>query len=346
MLLFLAVACVYEKGGPPPTCPEPTANLDRVDEPTGMRVIDAPVDAPWVPGRTVPVDVWYPTSDETGTEARFLDTFPDEGSWVDATLESDGCSRPLVVYSHGSQGWGGNNAPLLRHLVANGWIAAAPDHLQNTLTDHVDPVPVGFSRTRTADVIAAIDALEALPQTDPLRSLVDTSRVLVIGHSFGGQTAWLMSGPEFDPATLDARCAEAGCSDAERAAFDERVDDPRVNAVLPLDGFAHTDLVTATGWAAADRPILYLSQPGDEAFTTAAAAGPTWVEFAGSCHESFTDTPVPCETFDKEESMDLVAAYASAFAANVQLDLADPDAAALLAGETVLDERLTVHLPE
>ncbi len=346
MLLFFA-ACVYEKGGPPPTCPEPAAVLTRTDPATGYRVIDAEVDADWVPGRTVPVNVWYPTDDTQGTGARFLDTFVDDHSWVDAGLgDWGGCSRPLVVYSHGSQAWGGNLSPILRHLVDSGWIAAAPDHLENTLIDHVDPVPVGFSRTRTADVIATIDALEALPSGDPLRSLVDTSRVLVIGHSFGGQTAWLMSGPEFDQAALDARCAEGACTDAERAAFVGRVDDPRVNAVLPLDGFAHDDLVATAGWAAADRPILYLSQPDDSAFVDAAAAAPTWVEFGDSCHETFTNSPVQCDSFDKEQGLDLVAAYTSAFAATVQLGIDDPDAAALLDGSTVLDERLTVHLPE
>jgi predicted dienelactone hydrolase len=317
--------------------------------PSGYRVLDAPVDAPWLAEpRAVPVGVWYPTADTDGDAALYIDTFPDPDSWVDAAFAdpAPGCALPLVVYSHGSQAWGGNTSPILRQLVRQGWVAAAPDHVGNTLADNVDPRPVSYSRTRVADIVATLDALEALPEGDPLHGRIDTSRVLVLGHSFGGQTAWLLAGPTFDTAAIDARCdaGPPGCSDAERAAYDAPATDPRVVAVMPLDGFANSDLVATDGWATADRPILYLSQAGDDtAFQTAAAADLTWGSFEGSCHETFTNSPVSCSTFDKQEGIEATATFLTAFAATEVLERDDAAYTGILDGSTVVDSRVTLQ---
>ena len=332
-------------------CSATAPQLDRLDVPTGYRVVDAPVDAPWLPDpRTVPVNLWYPTDATTGDPAVYIDLWTDPQSLVDAPFAdpSPGCKLPLVVYSHGSQAWGGNESPILRHLVAQGWVAAAPDHLDNTLADNVDPHPISYSMTRVADIRATIDALEALPDDDPLAGRIDTSRVLVLGHSYGGQTAWLLAGPTFDVATIESRCdADAtGCTDAERAAFEGSPGDPRIVGVLPLDGFADESLVAPAGWAAAQPPILYLSksQDGDDGpITTAAAADVTWARFEGACHETFTGSPVTCAEFDEEEGLDLVADFVTAFAAERVLGLTGAPYDGVLDGSTVLDERITVR---
>jgi predicted dienelactone hydrolase len=301
----------------------------------------------------VPIGVWYPTDATEGEAATYIETWVDPASLVDAPFAdpSSGCRLPLVVYSHGSQAWGGNASPLLRHLVAQGWVAAAPDHLGNTLIDNVDPRPISFSRTRVADVVAAIDAIEALPEGDPLHDRVDTSRVLVMGHSFGGQTAWLLAGPTFDVAAIRARCDTdpVGCTEADIAAYGAPATDPRVVAVLPLDGSAGTELVANEGWESADRPVVYLSksQDGDDdPFTRALAADVTWGRFEGACHETFTDSPVSCSTFDKEEGQDLVARFLTAAAARYVLGRADDAYAALLDDGLTGDARVTVRWAE
>jgi len=352
LALFLP-ACVSptpDPGEDAPTCYVTGPAVARVDLPTGHRTVDAAVAAPWVGGsRVVPVGIWYPTDAEDGEPATYIETFVDEASWVDASFSdpAPGCRLPLVVYSHGSQAWGGNTSPILRHLVAQGWVAAAPDHVGNTLIDNEEPRPVSYSRTRVADIVATIDALEALPEGDPLHDRVDTSRVLVLGHSFGGQTAWLLAGPTFDTAVIAERCdaSELGCSDAERASYDAPVSDPRVVAVMPLDGFAGDDLVATEGWATADRPILYLSQAGDGddgPFAAAAAADVTWGRVEGACHETFTNSPLLCDTFDKEEGLTLTAAYLTAFAARHVLGLEAAPYDGILDGSTVIDDRVTL----
>ncbi len=316
---------------------------------TGYRVDPAAVDAPWLEEpRSVPLNLWYPTDASTGESASYIELFVDELALVDAPVRAPACKMPLVVYSHGSQGWGGSGSPLLRHLVSQGWLAAAPDHVDNTLLDNVDPRPISFSATRVADVVAAIDHLEELPADDPLAGRVDTSKVLVVGHSFGGQTAWLLAGPTPDLAAIEARCDAdvLGCSEAERAAFAQPFGDDRVVALVPMDGAAGTDLVAAAGWATATLPIFYMNRSGEgdsDAFDQSASAPDVgWARFEGACHETFTSTDLPCD-FDKEEGLDLAAAYLTAQGAVSVLGADDSMYTELLSGQTTIDPRVTVR---
>ncbi len=297
---------------------------------------------PWTgEPRQLVVHAWYPTNDKTGTAARWLDAWIDDNSWVDAAYAPlpDECKAPLVVYSHGSQAWAGNSTPILRQLVAAGWIAAAPDHTDNLLNQNVEDKPESFPLLRTLDVAATIDWIEGLPADDPLYGRVDTSRVFVYGHSYGGQTSWLLAGPSFDGAAVDTRCAsDIGCTEMERAAFDGRAVDDRVIAVAPLDGAVGTDLVADAGFADMDRPVLFLSASTDPAeFTRASAGELTWVSVAGGCHETFTSTPVPCD-LDKTLGLEITATYVSAFATREMFGSTDTTVTGILDGSVVVDE--------
>lgn len=345
LLLLAACGPTSDDADLPTTCTPTMPSLAWEDVPSGYHATEATYAVPWSgEDRTIPVNLWYPTDATSGTGLEVMGLFDDPKSLVDAPFadRTPACKLPLLVYSHGSQGWGTNSSIWHRFFASQGWVFAAPEHLGNTLTDNLDPRPVSFSLTRVHDVAAAIDAVDALPEDHPLYGRVDTEHVIVTGHSFGGETAWLYSGPTMDTEAIAARCdaGPPGCTPEERAAFEDRVDDPRVVAVIGLDGSPGTGIVADEGWATADRPILHLSQVagGPDTFDRALVADIIWAQVEGSCHESFTATELRCDSLPKDEGMRINTEFIGAFAARHLLGL--EDGAGVLDGSDTVSDRV------
>lgn len=313
------LACAGQPAEEPAgSCAGPDLPAFAQEGTAGIRQFSAGYDLPWDgTRRDLDMHLWYPSADTDGDEAQYIGFLDDAFSFVDASyaeVASD-CTHPVVVYSHGSQAWAGSGSTLMRQFARAGWVAIAPDHLGNTLNDNWDPRPKTFNLTRVLDVRFALDYLEGLPQDDPLAGRVDTSRVLVIGHSFGGQTAWLAGGPSFDADAVASHCG-GECTEAELAAYAESPGDPRVAAVVPMAGNVPESLVADAGFADLEVPVLYMT--GSEDFDgqphyerAAAAADLTWVAIEGGCHETFTDTTLACGV-DKAEGLEIVSTYATA----------------------------------
>lgn len=267
-----------------------------------------------VPGtgeaRTLPVYIWYPTTDTEGTTANFNLISRDPNSLVDATLDAPSGPLPVMVWSHGGLGWGGQANGVLRQFVRNGWIVVALTHSGDTLFDRVDPLPPEFDIVRAHDVNTVIEYIADLPAGHRLEGHLMTDRFFLVGHSVGGESMWLHSGVTLDQSAIAAGCPD--CTQGQLDAFALFTSNPRVAAVAPLAGeLSRGVLVSEPGFATTRVPVLFMSGSnnwdGEPLFTLAAATPDlTWVELQGGCHESFTGT-LPCDTLDNAESLPAVA---------------------------------------
>ena len=95
---------------------------------------------------------------------------------------------PVHVHSHGYRGW--RHLGLLGSVFRLTWVghSGPTGHTQNTIIDHVDPLPVAHFLHRPLDVTVALDSLtDIVPEAD-------TSSVVLSGHSFGAYDLGLERG--------------------------------------------------------------------------------------------------------------------------------------------------------
>jgi predicted dienelactone hydrolase len=306
--------------------------------------------------RQIPLGLWYPTTDNAGEPAFYLEgLYKDESTFLNATVaeavHTDG--YPVHVYSHGDRGWGATSVNMMRFFASHGWVAIAPDHTGNTLLQSDDPRPTAHYLHRPLDIQAALNALESLPQSNPL-SRTDTDRVLLSGHSFGAYTVWAASGANFDPDSLADHCpnlAEGSCSESEVDLFlSGALKDPRVVAGIPMAGGISRGFFGDSGHLGVTIPTLLMSGTEDNdgtAGTWDSLQGMSqlaWLELEGGCHQSFA-TGI-CSTLDAATGFSIVNAYALALGRQAVLGDVSQQVLDLLAGRDSISDRAHYSLAE
>lgn len=301
--------------------------------------------------RTIGFNVWYPTEADVGDAVRYMDVFLDEVALGNAPAAAPvhGGTYPVMVYSHGFQGWSGTSSDLCRYFASHGWVVVAPDHTGNTLLDHTDPLATSHYLDKPQDVSRVLDELEQLPATDPLAGLADTSRVVVSGHSFGSYPTWAVLGATYDEASIDSACSGGGglptgqCTADQRAAFLSGVlDDARIVGSVPLAGTIRRSFFGAAGHRTVRGPVLFMSGTNDPVgqqgqWDAMDAIDFTWIEVEGACHQSFATGQ--CDTMESAEGFAIVDTYAFAFARS--LILGDTSVSGILDGSTPVSDRVT-----
>ena len=144
-----------------------------VDEPGPFGVGYQSITETYAPGagveaRTIRLDVWYPTEDESGITATYAvgtDVNAMENAVVAAPVHAQGF--PVHVHSHGYRGFGATSAFLSRYLASHGWVTISPGHTQNTIIDHVDPLPIGHFRPSAGACSALSRRCAESRQTSP-----------------------------------------------------------------------------------------------------------------------------------------------------------------------------------
>lgn len=341
------------------TTPEPTPaeTATELTEPgpfnVGYRVFDWSYQAPWhAEPRVIPINVWYPTEDPlVGQGTFYIDTFPDRNVIVDASLAASvfGDSYPVHLHSHGSQGFGGTSAFMMRHFASHGWVAVAPDHVGNLLNDDIEPRPVATYLNRPRDLSEALDAVAGLSDGDPLAGVLDTDRVLLSGHSFGVYTVWAAIGADFDDALIADWCDTQGCTDEEEAGFLANLGDPRIVAAVGMAGTYRASFFGDAGHATVTAPFFAMtgSEDGPEGarqqYDERTGIDLRWIELEGGCHQSFALGG--CATLANQRGFDVLDAYTLAFGREWVLGDTSTGVEAILTGEFVVDDEITTFYP-
>jgi predicted dienelactone hydrolase len=256
----------------------------RGDRPVGYTVLEHDT-----AGGPLEVKAWYPTHSDEDEATTYQvqvklpgfgpEPLPFLGAAIaDAAPAADAGRYPLVVLSHG---FGMNPEwyhPLAEHLASHGFVVLAPEHLESDWATDVLAATVD----RPLEVAATID----LAEEGALDGIIDTDRVAVIGHSYGGYTALAAGGARIHTSWLAAACADTDDSfvqamfcgpflageadlatdmglDAVPVGLWPALSDDRVDAVVAMAPNAY--LFGDVGLAELDVPALIMGGTGDTA---------------------------------------------------------------------------------
>lgn len=170
---------------------------------------------------------------------------------------------PIILFGHGLAGLPPFYDKLLMHWAAAGFVVAAPAFPGTKLgAEKFEVVDVP---NQSADLIAVLDGLLDLDESDPLRQRLDPEHVAATGHSAGAITAlgvFTDDGPEGRDERIDAGIIMAGNSlgvgehfsgDPVPLLFVHAEDDPTVPTWMGRSAYR------AVPW-----PKAFLTLPGKE----------------------------------------------------------------------------------
>ena len=230
--------------------------------------------------RTLSVLAWYPADFDPTGERPFYLLRTSERATVNASPLDLGPAAPVVVFSHGHQAYAAAASQLMEHLASHGWVAVAPNHTGNTVTDGERTTDIYY--LRAYDLTAALDAIENLPVDDPLKPSIGEARA-VMGHSFGGYTAYASAGARHAVDVLRTDC-NAGrgpsgyCSTLDpmkEAVFQSGLRDPRWTAVVSIEA-GDFDLFRKEGVAGVSVASLHVVAEGSGHAAGDPSADPYW----------------------------------------------------------------------
>lgn len=213
----------------------------------GFRIMPWEKDSVASPGtpRSLPTHIWYPTAPGSGPIAG------DSKGVVDAPVDLSGGPYPIVLFSHGSCGYALQSTFLTPILASRGYIVVAPPHPGNTIFEFPNcstpAAQIASFQERPQDMIFVLDQIIAANSdpSSPFFGAVDTTRVAMTGHSFGGLTTFLVQDiePRIDVVVAMAAAAQATMSFTVPSLFmlgenDSRVSNPNnraayANSVAP-----------------------------------------------------------------------------------------------------------------
>lgn len=158
--------------------------------------------------------LWYPASNPEQLEEAHAYTHevwpaPIMGKAIlNAVPDTTNAPYPLVIFADGRQSFRFQSTFLLEHLASYGFVVMTVEYEDNFASFGTDGYYTSLI-SRPQDVTRQIDFAEDLTQGDGVfASMIDTTRIAVTGHSFGGWTALASAGAQLDLNAFRVWCDE------------------------------------------------------------------------------------------------------------------------------------------
>jgi predicted dienelactone hydrolase len=244
--------------------------------------------------RTIRARIWYPAEVAAGaSRTSFAHRLPKPdgmgGEFVIPSLAVDsapplfGHRFPLVVVSHGYNGWDTFMTWLTENLATKGYVVVAIDHGDQRATGPTE-LPVSFGNVlvhRARDVRFIVDNLvhRAGEPRDPLGQVIDATQTGLVGYSMGGFGVlgaagldYAASSPALDrlPPPARAQLLESQAAGKPLAA---RI--KAVVAIAPFGGSPDVRIWSEAALAAFAKPVLVID--GDQDDIVDASGGVSWI---------------------------------------------------------------------
>ena len=351
-MLVLLLACK------PSPSTEPTPDVPIEDEltevgPYGVGYREVTIEYDAAGARSLRTATWYPTDAAPGAAFKYFGLFDAPGVVPDADPAQG--DFPVIVYSHGHQGFAEASGRIVADLVRHGHIVVATDHTDNTFLDGSDRTTAIFWQ-RATDLGALLD--HTLDDAHFLADVISDAPIVGVGHSFGGYTMNSVAGATYAMDELLVACgadpSSPFCSTMDassEARFRAGLRDDRIAAVVSMAP-GNIDLWGQTGLQDIDIPVLLMSGGLDDPPLADAhwaglnRAGNLHVELTDAGHNAFTDFAAGLDdapgSIEPEVAWRVIGAYVWAFVRSVHGDEA---VAPVLDGTKVIGDTTVIELP-
>ncbi len=258
--------------------------FDKLDMATGGTASDT---------RELQVRLYYPAEQTSGEPITYSQTMSPPGmepipleyrgrAFADAAALSaadHGDSFPLVIMSHGFNGWSTQFSNLAEHIASRGYVVASIDHADMKLEGPSDFLH-SFAKVLASRSLDQRQVLKQLTEgagfvsTGPL-ALIDTDNVGLIGYSMGGYGALASAGGDYDyeSGTFDAVPSDAMAPVRAAASEDAGID--AVVAFAPWGGQPDNRVWSAAGLSDLSVPVMLVA--GSEDDVSNYAEGIRWI---------------------------------------------------------------------
>lgn len=199
-------------------------------------------------------------------------------AFADAPALSEG-QFPLVIMSHGFNGWNTQFSNLAEHIASRGYVVASIDHADMKLegvTDFLHSFSLVLTN-RTIDQRTVLNNILAAtgPEASGFHSLIDPEQIAIIGYSMGGYGALATAGGDYDYESSTFDTVPDSALDVTRAVGSTDAGIDAVVAFAPWGGQPDNRVWSSDSLSKITAPVLVVSGGQDDVSNH--AEGVSWV---------------------------------------------------------------------